>query len=131
MRRQTVLKASKNIIRINNRELALSNLDKVLYPGIGFTKSQVLKYYSTIAPYIIPHLKGRALTLKRYPNGVEEDYFFEKRCPAHRPEWLETADIPYGARKRLTACLVKPRFHRTSRAAVPRKIPEDTRLSCL
>ncbi len=100
------MNTNKTTIKINNRDLALSNLDKVLYPAANFTKSQILKYYSSIAPYILPHLKGRAMTLKRYPNGVNEDYFFEKRCPAHRPGWLETADIPYGTSKQLNACLV-------------------------
>ena len=87
------------MISINDRGLSLSNLDKVLYPSYGLTKVQVLEYYSRMAPFILPHLKDRALTLKRYPHGVTGDFFFEKRCPEHRPEWLETADVPYGENK--------------------------------
>ncbi|MFH0976181.1 MAG: non-homologous end-joining DNA ligase [Spirochaetota bacterium] len=93
-------------ISINNRDLSLSNLDKVLYPSYGLTKLQILEYYSRIAPFILPHLNGRALTLKRYPHGVDKDFFFEKRCPSYRPDWLETADVPYGGNKTLTYCLI-------------------------
>jgi len=59
-----------------------------------FTKAHILDYYRKIAPLILPHLKDRALTLKRYPEGVDRDYFFEKRCPSHRPPWVKTAEIP-------------------------------------
>ncbi|MEA2125280.1 MAG: bifunctional non-ous end joining protein LigD [Solirubrobacteraceae bacterium] len=78
--------------------LSLSNLDKVLYPAVGFTKGQVIDYYTRIAPYVLPHLRGRALTLKRYPNGVERGFFYEKQCPKHRPDWVRTeraADIDF------------------------------------
>ncbi len=78
-------------VRVGEQELALSNLDKVLYPAAGFTKAQVLDYYRAVAPAMLPHLQGRPLTLKRYPNGVEGDSFFEKQCPSHRPEWVPTA----------------------------------------
>jgi bifunctional non-homologous end joining protein LigD len=60
---------------------------------VGFTKGQVIDYYARIAPAILPHLRDRPLTLKRYPNGVEESFFYEKRCPSHRPPWVETAPI--------------------------------------
>jgi len=92
-------------VSINKKELSLSNLEKELYPAYGFTKARVLEYYSRVAPCILPHLRDRALTLKRYPDGVEKDYFFEKRCPAHRPAWLRTAEVRHGG-KRLTACVV-------------------------
>jgi len=95
---------SASTVKVGGRELALSNLDKNLYPS-GFTKARVLEYYGRIAPVLLPHLKGRALTLKRYPDGAEAEYFFEKRCPAPRPAWLKTAEVPYGDRKKLTACL--------------------------
>ena len=96
---------SRNTVKLNGRELSLSNLEKDLYPAYGFTKARVLEYYGRIAPFILPHLKDRALTLKRYPDGAEEEYFFEKRCPEHRPAWLKTAEVRHG-KETLTACLV-------------------------
>jgi bifunctional non-homologous end joining protein LigD len=78
---------------IDGRELTLSNLDKVLYPRVGFTKGQVLDYYRRIAPVLLPHLRDRPLTLKRYPEGVEGQFFYEKRCPTYRPRWVRTAPI--------------------------------------
>jgi bifunctional non-homologous end joining protein LigD len=80
-------------VEIDGRRLHLSNLDKVLYPQVGFTKAQVIDYYARIAPVLLPHLRGRPLTLKRYPNGVEGPHFYEKRCPGHRPKWVRTAPI--------------------------------------
>jgi bifunctional non-homologous end joining protein LigD len=80
-------------VRVEDRELTLSNLDKVLYPKAGFTKGQVIGYYQSVAPALVPHLAGRPLTLKRYPNGVDGEYFYEKRCPSHRPPWVEVAPI--------------------------------------
>lgn len=81
------------MVEIQARQLKLSNLDKVLYPATGFTKGQVIDYYARIGPVLVPHLEGRPLTLKRYPNGVESQYFFEKNATAHRPEWVKTAPI--------------------------------------
>ena len=81
-------------VEVEGRALRLSNLDKVLYPEAGFTKAQVIDYYTRVAPVLLPHLRGRPLTLKRYPNGVEGKYFYEKECPSHRPEWVRTARIP-------------------------------------
>jgi bifunctional non-homologous end joining protein LigD len=80
-------------VEIEGRQLALSNLEKILYPETGFTKGQVIDYYVRVAPVLIPHLAGRPLTLKRYPNGVSEMFFYEKNCPRHRPEWVSTAPI--------------------------------------
>ena len=80
-------------VDIEGRRLSLSNLDKVLYPVAGFTKGQVIEYYTRIAPAVLPHLRARPLTLKRYPNGVEEQYFYEKQCPSHRPDWVVTAPV--------------------------------------
>jgi bifunctional non-homologous end joining protein LigD len=94
------------VAQIAGRKLSLSNLEKVLYPSCGFTKAQVLEYYRLVSPFILPHLQGRALTLKRYPNGVAEEFFFEKRCPAHRPSWVTTADIPQDDGEKMTVCLV-------------------------
>jgi bifunctional non-homologous end joining protein LigD len=81
-------------VDVQGRTLSLSNLDKVLYPAAGFAKGHVIDYYTRVAPYVLPHLRGRALTLKRYPNGVDAPYFYEKNAPSHRPEWVRTATIP-------------------------------------
>jgi bifunctional non-homologous end joining protein LigD len=80
-------------IEIQGKHLKLTNLDKVMYPAVGFTKAQVIDYYVRIAPVLLPHLKDRPLTLKRYPDGVDGMYFYEKACPKHRPEWVQTAPI--------------------------------------
>jgi bifunctional non-homologous end joining protein LigD len=80
-------------VEIDGRVLSLSNLDKVMYPRAGFTKGHVVEYYTRIAPAVLPHLRGRPLTLKRYPEGVEGEYFYEKQCPSHRPEWVRTASV--------------------------------------
>jgi bifunctional non-homologous end joining protein LigD len=96
---------SRKVIEIAGKRLALSNLDKELYPSCGFTKANVLEYYGRIAEFMLPHLKDRALTLKRYPDGVEKAYFFEKRCPTHRPAWTKTAEVRRGNDKQMTVCL--------------------------
>ncbi len=75
-------------VQVEGRTLSLSNLPKVLYPAVGFTKGEVIDYYTRIAPALLPHLRNRPLTLKRYPNGVEAPYFYEKNCPSHAPEWV-------------------------------------------
>jgi len=84
---------STSTIEIQGRKLSVSNLDKVLYPANGFTKGQLIDYYMRIAPVLLPHLRGRALTMKRYPNGVGGMFFYEKNCPKHRPDWVQTARI--------------------------------------
>ncbi len=81
------------IVEVEGRKLKLSNLDKVLYPAAGFTKGQVIDYIVHIAPALLPHLAGRPLTMKRYPEGVDHPYFFEKNAPMHRPDWVKTAPI--------------------------------------
>jgi bifunctional non-homologous end joining protein LigD len=80
-------------VEVEGRRLKLSNLDKILYPKAEFTKGQVIDYYTRIAPAVLPHLRNRTLTLKRYPNGVESSYFFEKQCPGHRPPWVATQAV--------------------------------------
>jgi bifunctional non-homologous end joining protein LigD len=80
-------------VEVDGRRLKLSNLDKVLYPDAGFTKAQVIDYYIRVAPVLLPHLRGRPLTLKRYPEGVRGSFFYEKNCPSHRPDWVATARI--------------------------------------
>jgi bifunctional non-homologous end joining protein LigD len=81
------------VVKVAKKNVTLSNLDKKLYPS-GFTKAQIIDYYHRIAPAILPHLKGRGITLKRYPSGTDESHFFEKRCPDHRPPWIKTASVP-------------------------------------
>ena len=78
---------------VEDRKIQVSNLDKVLYPKVGFTKGQVIDYYIRIAPVLLPHLKDRPLTMKRYPDGVEGQFFYEKNCPSHRPKWVKTAKV--------------------------------------
>ena len=80
-------------VEVEGRTLTLTNLDKVLYPETGFTKGQVIDYYRRIAPVLLPHIAGRPLTLKRYPDGVHRAYFYEKNAPSHRPDWVPTARI--------------------------------------
>lgn len=97
---------SQKVIQIAGRRLTLSNLEKDLYPSYGFTKAQILEYYRRIARFILPHLHDRALTLKRYPEGAEQDFFFEKRCPAHRPAWVKTALIRRDDEENINFCLI-------------------------
>jgi bifunctional non-homologous end joining protein LigD len=78
---------------VDGRRLKLSNWDKVLFPQTGFTKGDLIAYYARIAPAVLPHLRDRPLTLKRYPNGVDSEYFYEKQSPSHRPDWVQTARI--------------------------------------
>jgi bifunctional non-homologous end joining protein LigD len=75
-------------VQVEGRSLSLSNLTKVMYPAVGFTKGEVIDYYTRVAPALLPHLRDRPLTLKRYPNGVEGGHFYEKNCPSHAPEWV-------------------------------------------
>ncbi len=85
--------SAPTIVDVEGRKLKLTNLDKVLYPAAGFTKGQVVDFYVRIAPVLVPHLAGRALTMKRYPEGVDHEYFFEKNAPMHRPDWVKTAPV--------------------------------------
>jgi bifunctional non-homologous end joining protein LigD len=80
-------------LKLKNRSIPVSNLEKVFYPESGFTKGQVIDYYVKVSPALLPHLKDRALTLKRYPDGVAGGFFYEKRCPAYRPNWIQTVPI--------------------------------------
>jgi bifunctional non-homologous end joining protein LigD len=85
--------ARKVQVQIDGRTLTLSNLDKVLYPEAGFTKAQVIDYYERIAPVMLPHIESRPVTIKRYPEGVNADFFYQKNAPAHRPDWVPTATL--------------------------------------
>lgn len=85
--------ASRAILQVAKRSIPVSNLEKVLYPATGFRKADVIEFYGLISPVLLPHLKGRAITLKRYPDGVHGKFFYEKNSPEHRPEWVKTAEI--------------------------------------
>src|SRR5207253_5052641 len=90
------------------RKLKLTNLDKVMYPAVSFTKGQVIDYYVRIAPALLPHLKDRPLTMKRYPEGVNGLFFYEKSCPKHRPEWVATAPVwSEGRNEHIEYCLIQ------------------------
>jgi bifunctional non-homologous end joining protein LigD len=80
-------------VQVGERRLSLSNLDKVMYPAAGFTKGQVIDYYTRVAPALLPHLRDRPLTMKRYPDGVDGEFFYEKRIPSHAPEWVRSEQI--------------------------------------
>lgn len=97
---------SRTVVEIAGKRLPLSNLEKDLYPAYGFTKARILGYYHAIAPFMLPHVKDRAMTFKRYPDGVDKESFFEKRCPSHRPAWVSTAEVVHGGGEALTYCLV-------------------------
>jgi bifunctional non-homologous end joining protein LigD len=85
--------AVKSQLEIDGVKVEVSNLDKVFYPKTGFTKGDMIEYYIKISKYLLPHLKNRPISLKRYPDGVEGFFFYEKQCPAHRPEWVKTTKV--------------------------------------
>jgi bifunctional non-homologous end joining protein LigD len=93
---------------VEHRKIQVSNLDKVLYPKVGFTKGHVIDYYIRIAPVLLPHLKDRPLTMKRYPDGVQGQFFYEKNCPSHRPKWVKTAKVwSEGNNRMMEYCLAQ------------------------
>ena len=91
--RSSTRSAQSSTLSIEGRAVPVTHLDKVFYPKAGFTKADVIDYYIRISNVLLPHLKDRPLTLKRYPDGVEGGFFYEKRCPAHRPPWVQTVPI--------------------------------------
>jgi bifunctional non-homologous end joining protein LigD len=91
---------------IAGNKLSVSNLDKVLYPKTGFTKGDVIDYYIRVSPYLLPHLKDRPITLKRYPEGVEGFCFYEKECPSHRPVWIKTTKVPRAVDGDINYCVL-------------------------
>jgi bifunctional non-homologous end joining protein LigD len=93
-------------IRIGRRVLDVRNIDKVLYPAADFTKGDVIHYYLRVANVLLPHLKNRPLTLKRYPNGTASLFFYEKRCPIHRPKWMPTTEVVGGKAGPINFCVV-------------------------
>lgn len=99
---------SSSIIEVDGKQVKLSNLEKIFYPASSFTKGEVIDYYIRIAPVLLPHLSSRPLTLKRYPNGALEKFFYQKECPASRPEWLTTTPVWSESNKKNTNfCLVE------------------------
>jgi bifunctional non-homologous end joining protein LigD len=82
-----------SILEINDRQIKVSNPEKVLYPATGFKKVDVINYYMEVSPVLLPHLKNRPISLKRYPDGVRGFFFYEKQCPSHRPKWVNTARV--------------------------------------
>ena len=101
-------KASQFVsIEIDGRAIRVSNLDKVLYPTANFTKADVIDYYVRIAPAILPHLDRRPLTLKRYPQGAQAEFFYEKQCPSHAPDWMTTVTVwSETANREINFCVV-------------------------
>src|SRR5437764_8142026 len=100
--------ANKAELIVEDRRIQVSNLDKVLYPKIGFTKGQVIDYYIRVASALLPHLKDRPLSMERYPDGVEGEFFYEKNCPEHRPKWVQTAQVWSESNDRMmNFCLVQ------------------------
>jgi bifunctional non-homologous end joining protein LigD len=85
---------AREAVQVGERRLMISNLGKILYPETGFTKGEVLDYYARVAPVLLPHLAGRPLTRKRYPNGVDGPSFFEKNAPRGTPDWVRTVRLP-------------------------------------
>lgn len=91
---------------IEGKRLTVSNLNKILYPKTGFTKQDIIAYYIKIASYLLPHLKDRALTLKRYPEGVDKNFFYERRCPPYRPKWVKTVQVESKTHGTLQYCTI-------------------------
>src|SRR5712691_11369704 len=100
--------SNKAELIVEDRKLTVSNLNKVLYPKAGFTKGQLIDYYIRVAPFLLPHLKDRPLSMNRYPNGVDQPFFYEKNCPAHRPSWVKTAKVwSEGNQRDMRYCLAQ------------------------
>jgi bifunctional non-homologous end joining protein LigD len=97
--------AAGNTLDVDGTKVPVTNLQKVFYPKTGFTKGEVIDYYVRISPYLLPHLRNRPITLKRYPNGVEGFFFYEKQCPPH-PEWLKTTPVPRSEGGEISYCLM-------------------------
>ena len=85
------------IVRIGRKDVRLTNLDKPFWPELGILKRDLLQYYIDVSPWLLPHLRDRAMVMKRYPNGAHADFFFMKRAPAQRPDWIETCSIEHGS----------------------------------
>jgi len=97
---------NKATLDIEGTKVDVSNLDKVFYPKTGFTKGEVIDYYVRVSPALLPHLKSRPISLKRYPDGVEGFFFYEKECPSHHPKWVKTAKVPKSNGEDINYCLM-------------------------
>lgn len=89
--------ADSATVTVDGRKLALTNLNKVFWPALGLTKRDLLQYYAEMAPVLVPHVRGKAMVMKRYPNGIAGDFFFMKRAPSSRPDWIQTCSIEHGS----------------------------------
>jgi bifunctional non-homologous end joining protein LigD len=98
--------AARTLVKVGGRELSLSNLDKVLWPGDGYTKGDLINYYRSVAEWIVPHVRRRPLTMERYPNGIDEAAFWEKNAPRGLPPWVETVDVPSDDGRRKTIAFI-------------------------
>jgi len=98
--------ATHPTVDVNGTPVPVSNLGKVLYPKAGFTKGDVIDYYIRISSFLLPHLKDRPITLKRYPDGVDGIFFYEKQCPSHRPKWIKTSSVPKSGGGEVNYCLI-------------------------
>jgi bifunctional non-homologous end joining protein LigD len=97
---------TKATLEIEGRKVDVSNLDKIFYPKVGFTKGQVIDYYIRVSEVLLPHLKDRPISLKRYPDGVEGFFFYEKQCPSHRPKWVKTAKVSKNEGGEINYCVM-------------------------
>ena len=98
--------ATGSQLDVDGKTLNVTNLNKVLYPDAGFTKGDLINYYIRISPFLLPHLKDRPITLKRYPDGVEGTYFYEKKCPSHRPKWVQTTKVAKSEGGVINYCMI-------------------------
>jgi bifunctional non-homologous end joining protein LigD len=94
-------------LRVGRRTVTLTNLDKIFFPRAGITKRDLLRYYADVAPMLLPHLRDRAMVMKRYPNGIRGKWFFMKRAPSPRPEWIETCEIMHKSRNLIVFPMVQ------------------------
>lgn len=98
--------SNKATLEIHGRQVDVTNLDKIFYPRTGFTKGNIIDYYVRISPFLLPHLKNRAISLKRYPDGVEGFFFYEKNAPKHRPKWIKTMRVPKDDGGEINYCVI-------------------------
>jgi bifunctional non-homologous end joining protein LigD len=98
--------ASKQTLEVDGAKVDVTNLDKIFYPKTGFTKGEVIDYYVRISSALLPHLKQRPITMKRYPDGVEGFFFYEKRCPDHRPKWVKTTKVAKSEGAEINYCVL-------------------------
>jgi len=96
---RVVIPASGNVtLRVDGKDVPLTNLDKPFWPELGITKGALIQYYADVAPLLLPHIRGRAMEMKRYPHGAAGEFFFMKRAPSPRPDWIRICPIDHGSR---------------------------------